>query len=98
VYLVPLILLLGLGTVKEAAACGAVFVWLNSVAGLASRLQYNSADLLPYFPLAIAVILGGALGSYMGSSRFSAQKVEKILGLVVLLAIVFLAKKLFFTT
>ena len=97
VYLVPLILVLGLGTVKEAAACGAVFVWLNSVAGLSSRLQFNSVDFLPYAPLAIAVILGGGLGSYLGSSHYSAQKVEKILGIIVLIAAVFLVRALLFT-
>lgn len=97
IYLVPLILLLGLGTAKEAAACGCIFVWLNSVAGLLSRLQYNTVDLLPFIPMAFAVILGGAIGSYMGSSRFSSQKVEKILGIVVLVAIFFLARTLLFS-
>ena len=37
IFLVPLILVLNLGNVKEAAACGAVFVLLNSMIGLVSR-------------------------------------------------------------
>lgn len=36
IYLVPLILVLGLGTQKEAAACGAVFIWLNLLFGVIS--------------------------------------------------------------
>lgn len=93
IYLVPLIIILGLGSEKEAAACGAIFIWLNSASGLLSRLQYNSIDLTNYTPLIVAVIAGGALGSYMGSFRFSAKQMDKILGIVILVAIMFLTKK-----
>ena len=94
IFLVPLIIILGLGTVQEAAACGAIFIWLNSLAGLVSRLQYNSIDLLAHVPLVVAVLLGGSLGSLLGSSRLSRDAMEKILGVIVLVAIVFLARKL----
>lgn len=97
IYLVPLIIILGLGSGQQAAACGAIFVWLNSAAGLASRLQFNSIELGNYLPLIIAVIIGGGLGSYMGSTRFSTQKMEKFLGLIILVAIFFLTRKLLFT-
>ena len=93
VYLVPLIIILGLGTEKEAAACGAIFIWLNSASGLLSRLQYNLIDLTNYIPLIIAVIAGGALGSYMGSFKFSPKVMDKMLGLVIIVAIIFLTKK-----
>ena len=96
IYLVPLIIILGLGSQKEAAACGAIFVWLNSVAGLTARFQYHFIDLRAYIPLIIAVILGGIFGSYLGASRFSAKTIEKVLGMVVLIAIGFLIKKLIF--
>lgn len=95
IYLVPLILVLGLGTQKEAAASGAIFIWVNSLFGLASRLQYNAIDLSVYVPLIIAVLLGGALGSYLGSTRLSPRTMEKILGLIIVAAIVALANKLF---
>jgi len=64
VYLVPLIIILGLGTEKEA------------------------------IPLIIAVVAGGALGSHLGASRFSSKVMEKMLGLVIIVAIIFLTKKL----
>lgn len=97
IYLVPLIIILGLGTEKEAAACGAIFIWLNSASGLLSRLQYNSIDLTNYIPLIIAVIAGAALGSYMGSFKFSPKVMDKMLGLVIIVAIIFLTKKVIFT-
>ncbi len=94
IYLVPLIILLGLGSAKEAAACGAIFIWLNSCSGLISRLQYNSIDLTNYIPLIAAVIAGGTLGSFMGSFKFSPKTMEKVLGAVVIAAIVFLTRKI----
>ncbi|MFB6271553.1 MAG: TSUP family transporter [Salinibacter sp.] len=59
IYLVPLILILGLGTEREAAAAGAVFTWTNSVAGLAARVQRLSVDWVEFAPLAGAVGRGG---------------------------------------
>jgi uncharacterized membrane protein YfcA len=94
IYLVPIILILGLGTEQQAAACGAIFVWLNSLAGLVSRLQHNPIDLISYTPLIIAVILGGSIGSFLGASRLSSRTMEKILGAIVIVAIFFLARKL----
>ena len=94
IYLVPLILVLGLGSEKEAAACGAIFVWVNSLSGLISRWQHNPVDMQPYIPLIVAVLVGGLIGSFFGSSRFSPKLMEKILGLIILIATVFLLKRL----
>lgn len=94
IYLVPLIMILGLGTAKEAAACGAIFIWLNSFSGLLSRLQYNSIDLTAYIPLIAVVMAGGTLGSFMGSFKFSPKTMERVLGAVIIVAIIFLGKKI----
>lgn len=94
IYLVPLIIILGLGTTKEAAACGAIFIWLNSCAGLISRLHYNSFDVSNYVPLIAAVLLGGVSGSFMGSFKFSPKAVERTLGALIIVAIIFLARKI----
>jgi len=95
VYLVPLIIVLGLGTEKQAAACGAIFIWLNSLLGLLSRLQYNPMELDIFIYLVIAVVLGASLGSYLGSFKLSAKSMDKILGIIILLAIIALSRKLF---
>lgn len=94
IYLIPLIIILGLGTQKEAAACAVIFIWLNSAAGLISRLQHNAIDLTQYIPIIVAVILGGTLGSHMGATQLSAKNMEKILGAIVIVAVFVLAKKL----
>jgi uncharacterized membrane protein YfcA len=94
IYLIPLILILGLGTAKEAAACGVIFIWVNSVVGLSARFIHQPIDLSEYLPLIVAVIVGSALGSYLGASRYSPKVIEKILGLIILVAIVLLGKTL----
>lgn len=93
IYLVPLIIVLGLGSEKEAATCGAIFTWLNSFSGLISRLQYNSIDLTNYMPLIIAVVVGGVVGSFIGAVKLSPRVMDKILGVVIIVAIIFLIKK-----
>lgn len=94
IYLIPLIIILGLGTGKEAAACGAIFTWINSLFGLVSRLQYNMVDLTEHLVIILAVVAGGLLGSYFGASRFSSKTLEKILGLIIVIAIMALGRKL----
>jgi uncharacterized membrane protein YfcA len=94
IFLVPLIIVLGLGTGKQAAACGAIFIWLNSLAGLLPRLPDHAVDWPDYMPLFIAVIVGGGLGSFMGSARLSQNTMEKILGAIVIVAILSLLRKL----
>ncbi len=96
IYLIPIIIMFRIGSPKEAAATAAIFVWSVSFSGLVSRLQYNSIDLTQYMPLITAVIIGGFLGSYMGSFKLSPKAMEKILGLIILMAIVFLFKRLLF--
>jgi uncharacterized membrane protein YfcA len=95
IYLVPLILVLGLGNAKQAAACGAIFVWVNSAVGLSARFVHQPIDLNEYLPLIAAVIAGGLLGSYLSASHYSTRTIEKVLGLVVVIAVILLGKRLF---
>ena len=93
IYLVPLIIVLGLGNSKQAATCGAIFVFLNSLLGLMARLQYNAIDLTNYIPLLVAVVIGGLLGSWLGSFKFSPRVLEQVLGVIIVVAIVALSRK-----
>ena len=96
IYLVPLILILGLGTEREAAAAGAVFTWINSGAGLAARIQRLSVDWVALAPLAGAVAVGAVLGAWMGASWLSRQAMRRVLGGIVIVALVLLLDDVFF--
>ena len=89
----PLVIILGLGSPKEAAACGAVFIWVNSLSGLIARLQHHLIDIMAFLPVIVAVLIGGYLGSFMGSSSLLPRTMEKCLGGIVIVAIAFLLKR-----
>jgi hypothetical protein len=94
IYLVPLIIMFGLGTEKEAAAAGAMFIWVNSLVGVIARSQIGTFDLQFILPLAIAVLIGGFGGSYLGAVKFEPKTIQKVMGSVILIAIMFLIKGL----
>ncbi len=94
IVLVPLILLLGLASEKQAAACGAIFIWANSAAGLSARIQYQSIDISHYLPLIAAVVVGSMIGSLLGAKKLNPKSMQKILGFIILIAIVLLFRKI----
>ena len=92
IILTPLLLIFHWANVKEAAAASALFIFLNSGAGLFSLFQQGfSYD--PVIILWIAGgIIGGYLGSYTGSFRFSSNALRYVLAGVLIVA----SAKLFF--
>ena len=92
IYLVPLIIMFGLGSEKESAATGATFIWFNSLAGIIARLQSGTIDADFILPLAGGVMIGGFTGSYLGAVRYNAKTLQNVLGLVVVIAILVLSK------
>ena len=94
IYLVPLIVIFGLGSEKQAAASGAIFIWLNSVTGLVARIKHNSVAILDYSPLLLAVAAGGMLGAWLGATSLKPQTMQKILGSVIIVALCLLTRKL----
>ena len=95
IYLIPLIIILGLGTEKEAAAAGTIFVWSNSLAGLAPRYQFLRFEYDMLLPSILSVIIGGSLGSYFGATKYEPQTIQKIMGIIIIVAILFLVRKIF---
>ena len=93
IILTPIILLLHWGKMKEAAAVSALFIWVNSAAGLIG--QFSSGVVLEegaFLMVAIALI-GGILGGYLGSKKINNQWLRYILSFVLIIASI----KLFFT-
>ena len=96
VYLVPLILLLGLGSAKEAAACGTFFIFVNSASGLISRLNQTPFDILSVWPLILCPVIAGVAGSIAGSGPLSPKVMQKVLGTILIVAVLLLVNRLLF--
>ena len=90
----PGIIILGLGNEKQAAASGSVFIWLNSITGLIARIQHHSINILDYYPLIIAVFIGGMLGALMGATLLRPQTMQRILGIIIAIALCLLVQKI----
>lgn len=86
VFLSPILLLAGWADIKRSAALASAFIVLNSISGLVGQLTRVSLDVAALVPLAIAVVLGGALGSYAGATRIQTRWLHILLSVVLLIA------------
>ena len=79
IFLAPLLHLTRWASARQIAATASLFILINSIAGLAGQLAKNGVDrfaeaLAPAFPLLVAVIFGGQLGSLL-ALRWLPEKV-----------------------
>ncbi len=86
IFLTPLLIILGWARTKSASAVSAVFILVNSIAGLAGTFLSTRALPGVALPLGAAVIIGGAAGSYLGSHHFSVALIKKLLACVLAIA------------
>ena len=92
IILSPILILLHWANMKEAAAASALFILLNSVSGL-TGVYLSHAKFNPGIYLwVIIAFTGGALGSHLGSNRFTHNILRYILSVILIMA----SLKLFF--
>lgn len=89
IFLAPYLHFTRWAKAKEIAATASVFILINSLAGLAGQLMKLSASgaappLAPYWPLALAVLIGGQIGSRLGITLFSPLLVRRATGVLIL--------------
>ena len=89
IFLAPILYALNWGRAKTISAACSVFILLNSASGfLGQFIKLSDAnkvmDALNYWPLLIAVIIGGCIGNYIGVTRLSQSWVQKLTGILIL--------------
>jgi len=86
IFLTPLLLLMGWARTKTAAAVSALFILLNSAAGLLGN--FSSTKALPDYlaPLLVAAAFGGWIGSRLGSRHMAPTAIKQLLAAVLLVA------------
>ena len=86
IILSPVIILLKWATMKETAAVSAAFILVNSVAGLSGQVS-QGFQLAPEIGYMMgAAVLGGFLGSYMGSFKITDKALKYSLSVVLTFA------------
>ena len=86
IILSPILLLLKWTDQKQTAAISALFIFVNSLAGLAGQLTkgiHFSPDMIAYVAVAFA---GGLGGAYLGSLRFRQDLLKYLLAFVLIMA------------
>ena len=88
IFLSPIILLFGWSDPKTTAGVSAIFIWVNSAAGLVGSSISGQfvIDFGTLAPFAIAVLIGGYIGSRFGSEKFSQNAVRNTLVSVMIIA------------
>ncbi|MGA1226005.1 MAG: sulfite exporter TauE/SafE family protein [Tamlana sp.] len=86
IILTPIILLLHWGNMKEAAAVSALFIWVNSAAGLFGQFTSGVTIEKESFLLVAIALVGGFLGGYLGSKKINNQNLRYILAFVLVIA------------
>ena len=86
IILSPVILLLHWGKIKESAAVSALFIWVNSVAGLTASVYYGASLSNRSLAMVGVAVVGGFLGSYYGSGRISNKRLRHLLAFVLIIA------------
>jgi len=86
IFLSPLLLFMGWADAKKTAAVSAAFILLNSFSGLTAHIIKGAANWNLLGVLAITVLIGGGIGSYIGAFRLLPITLQRLLGAVLLLA------------
>src|SRR4029077_7397744 len=76
IFLTPLLLFCRWAHIRQAAAVSALFIWVNSIAGLIG--YFTKVRSIPSLGLilAAAAIVGGTIGSHLGSRRFAVRVIS----------------------
>ena len=86
IFLTPLLLFCRWAYIRQAAAVTALFILVNSIAGLFG--YFTATHFIPSLGLvlAAATMIGGILGSHFGSRRFPVRTISILLATVLLIA------------
>lgn len=87
IFLSPILIYMGWARAKEAAAVASAFIFINSLAGLLGQFTKNAQliEVEQYIFLFLAVIIGGQIGSRIGThKKISYSLIQKGTGILTL--------------
>jgi len=86
IFLSPVLLIAGWANLRTTAATSVAFILANSIAGLVAKPAAIHAvqDIAPLW--VVAAVIGGLLGSYLGSRRLPSPALRAVLAVVLVAA------------
>jgi uncharacterized protein len=86
IFLTPLLLFCKWAMIRQAAAVSALFILVNSIGGLVGYFSAKHSIPTLGIYLAIPAIIGGTIGSYLGSRRLAPRGIAIFLAIVLTIA------------
>lgn len=89
IFLAPILYLIGWGTARQIAAACSLFILLNSISGLGGQITKLGdaallTQILPFWPLLVAVLIGGQIGSWLGAGKLQAVWMKRMTAILIL--------------
>src|SRR6202011_2034657 len=81
IFLTPLLLFCPWAYIRQAAAVSALFILVNSIGGLVGYFTAVHSIPMLGFVLAAPAIMGGTIGSYLGTRRFPVRALSILLAI-----------------
>ena len=94
IFLSPILFLLKADKPKNIVTTASLFILINSISGVLGQLTKETLlrEIFVYWPLLLAVLIGGLLGNYLNLKIFS----NRILALITSLLVIFVAIRMGF--
>ena len=94
IFLSPILFLMKAGYPKQIATTASLFILINSIFGVAGQLTKDIVfdEFLNFWPLFIAVLIGGQIGNFLNIKFLS----NKTLALITSLLVIFVAARMGF--
>jgi uncharacterized protein len=86
IFLTPLLLFCKWAVIRQAAAVSALFILVNSIGGLVGYFTATRSIPTLGIYLAVPAIIGGTIGSYLGSRRMAPRGIAIFLAVVLTIA------------
>lgn len=88
IFLSPILHFLRWSEARRISALASLFIFVNSIGGLAGQFRRGIPDFDPGFlvPLLMAVFLGGQIGSQLGVKTFNPIYIKRITAVLILIA------------
>jgi uncharacterized membrane protein YfcA len=88
ILLTPLLIYFSWSSLKQASLLSALFIFLNSIAGLIAKKSISAPAETTFFIMSGIVVIAGFLGAYLGAKYFKSQVLKRILASVLIIAVI----------
>lgn len=86
IFLSPILIFMNWAETRQASGISAMFIFVNSIAGLLGQLS-SISSVPPQIPLwAAAAVTGGLIGAELGSRRLGSPLIRRVLAIVLVVA------------